>query len=325
MPEETLTLEQELEQFKTANTPAPPESPAVPATPAATETPAPPTPETTAAPETPVEPTLEDKLKAIEDAPAEPPKPVLTDAQQQVLAIVPTVESLNELRTAANQLGQLSDKLSRRDFAGFESMLDTAALTDFHEYVYQKFVAPKDSEWVARWIAEHEGRGGNRSEIKRLETEIANLRQAHEQRQTSEQQREQAAATQRIQQSYNSHLTSLFDKIEFSKDDRRYVAADIKMRVESNPAVLNAIYSGNVAAVNKIFKEAVTEFSSRGKAAAVPSTPTDATKHKPLVGGNPVVQLTSLPDNINEVPKGREDDWMMEQLTKLGAATGRRK
>lgn len=327
--EQPVTLEQELESLRPAMpAPAPSDQAQAPAT-----APTPPATPEALAPEAPkAEPTLEDKLKALDDGtPPTPETPKLSPAQEQILKIIPTPEVAQQMSEMVSGYQALSGALERHDFDTFERMVtgwNPAVWDSLLEHVYQKHLGGnKESEWVGRWIAEMEGNAPMHQGMTALQRQVAQLQAKLDQREQQETSQSQQARTRAIQADYNRHLESLFDKIEFSKDDRRWVANDIKARVEADRGVLEAIYSGNIKAVNRIFKDAVTEFSKRSQTQSEAAKTMLAAQEqkKPLAATNPVVQLGSLPDDIKQVPKGQEDAWMDEQLAKLGAATkGRR-
>lgn len=302
------TLEQQLEALKTETTPAaeatPPEG-----TPPAEATP-------------PAEPTIEDKLKEIDEAPTET-KPTLSNEQQQILNVIPNVQTAQQLATLANGYTNFTQTFERGQFGETLNMLqqwNPQATDAFMEHIYQT----KITEWVDRWIADKEGNPTVHKGMQSLEAKISQLQSQLNQRNQQETEQQRQTRQAQIGQQYQSHLKGLFDKINFSEHDRRWVTADINSRVGADNAVLQAVNSGNMQAVNAIFKKAVTEYVQRDQQQNADKNKVLAAQDKkaPLIGSNPAVATDALPEDIKQVKKGQEDAWVDQELAKLSKKTG---
>lgn len=314
------TMDSQLEALKESIKPSaaatPPATPAPATVTAPTETtePAvPPTPATTPA----VDP-LDAKLATITDETvAEPKAPSLTEDQQQVLSIVPNVRALSQLNQQAQSYQQLDNVLANRDFAALEQMMAPEVLSDFKEYLYKKHVL--SNEWVDRWVKDKEGNPAINTELTAQQRQIQALQARLDAQESQKHQQSQQATRQQIETAYRGHIKGLFDRIEFSEADRRWVAADIDQRVGRDPRMLAAINGGNMAAINAVFKTAVKEYVQRDQSTQVAKDAALAAQgqHKPLVQGQQIVETGLLPDDIKQVPAGQEENWMDQQLARL--------
>lgn len=328
MPEATptqLTLDEELAALV-----AEPEKkaaePSASATPAAAETPLGTTAETpaAAAPEEkpPVVPTLEEKLKSIDEPPATPAAPALTEEQRTVLAAIPDPQTAARVTELANGYHHFTSTFASGNFDAATQMLEQwnpAAWSAFEEHIYQKKVA--SGEWVDRWVSEKEGGAHVSQGMRNLQQEIAALKAKFTEQETGRQREAAAARETANAQALVSHLTRLFNQIEFAPADRRWVASDIYSRIGNDPAVRDAIRSGDPEAlkrVNPIFKAAVKEYVERDqvKTAAKETTVATQSKHLPLAQTAAVTPST-LPDKVDDVPQEKLDQWMDEQLSAL--------
>ncbi len=272
------------------------------------------------------EPDLETALNEIvEPTPTDKTQPALTVEQQQILNVVPTPEIAQTLTQYATSYHNFTEAFSRGDFDGVESMFqqwNPNAYDAFLEHVYAKKVA--NGEWVDRWISDTEN-PANKG-LRQLQNQISQLKQQLTQRSEGETQAQASARQAQNSQGYRNYLDGLFEQIKFSPNDRRWVAADLHNRVATDPAVFKAVSGGNFAAVNGLFKQAVREYVGRDKqanAAQQAQFAAQAAKKAPLTGSSPVAQVGALPDDIKAVPKGKEDEWMDQQLA--GLASKRRK
>lgn len=329
------TLDQQLEAlFAEPKSPAPAGEPGDGATPKPGQQPAavasPPPAKKEGEQQPPAEGEVDPLLKALEEIKEEkveePAKPQLSDDQQKVLEAVPTVERAAELYATAQNYANFTGALEGGDFGKVEGMLQAwnpQVLEGWLEHVYAQKVA--SGEWVDRFIAEQEGRGSQYKGDVQLRNRVAQLEtQLKEKAQTSQ----QSQLTQQQQQAfvnYNTHVNDLLEKINFNKADRRWVVSDLNARVAADPKVLESIRRGNVAAVNGLFKTVVKEYVTRDKEVV---EQTDAkvqqqSQKKPPLGGAAATVEQPLPDDISQVPKGKEDDWMDQQLTKLKRSLGK--
>src|SRR4030095_9476045 len=213
----SLTLDQELEALKTppaADTPSLSPETTPPVEPPVGETPAP-----EAKP-------LEEQLKEIPDeTPPETPK--LTDSQQQILSTFETPEAAKEAQTNASYYQELNTALVSGNYDLVDQMFAPEAHEGYLNHIYEKHI----TEWVDRWIAEKEGSAPIHTGLKAMQNRIAQLeaeRQREKQGQSSQQQQQRQVETNKA---FSSHLESLFDKINFSAADRRWVASDITARI----------------------------------------------------------------------------------------------
>lgn len=191
------------------------------------------------------------------------------------------------------------------------------AFEGFLEHIYTQKV--NSGEWVDRFIAEQEGTGQTHQGMKTLERKIAQLQSQIEQRNQGNQQAQAQQAQQQAFTEYNKHIHSLFDQIKFAEADRRWIVADLNAKVASDPKIITAIKGGNVNAVNGLFKAAIREYATRDKQTAQKTAEKIdlQSQKKPPISGGAVSQEGALPDDIRQVPKGQEDNWMEQQFSKL--------
>ncbi len=103
---------------------------------------------------------------------------------------------------------------------------------------------------------------------------------------------------------------------------------DLNTRVGSDPKVMAAVRSGNLSALNSMFKSAVREYANRDKEVTGETDKKilEQNKHKAPVSGGAGPQVTdALPEDVKQVKKGQEENWMMQQLNGLFAKVGKKK
>lgn len=279
--------------------------------------------------------TQEDPLeKALEDikedeAGEEEQTPQLTEDQQSILNAIPNVETAQRLYGVAQDYSNFTRAFESGQFDSVDQMFEAwnpGAYEAFLEHIYQKHMVKGD--WTERFIAEAEGRGQDRKGFKSLENKIAQLEgKLAEKDRGSEQQRQQAE-NMRVADAYEKYVTGLFDQINFNKSDRKWVMSDLNMRVGADPKVMQAVRSGNLSALHGIFKAAVREYANRDKEVTEQKDTKIAQqqqKKAPVSGGVGSHTENQLPDDIKQVPKGQEDNWMMQQLGALGRKFGIKK
>lgn len=232
-----------------------------------------------------------------------PEAPKLSEEHQRILSAIPNLQSAQQLAQNSQYFEQLNSAIANRDFDTVETMFAADAFEDFREHIYKKY----GESFVDRWVAEKEGTAPIHKGMTSLERRIQQLEseKAAQHNQTTTQQ--QKAAQAKVSQDYVNHIGGLFDKISFSANDRRWVFADINNRVAADPHVRAAINSGNIRAVNKIFSEAVKEYSEKDQAQQIKKETTLAAQDqkKPLASpGAVAVQSDKITDEtIASAPK----------------------
>lgn len=240
--------------------------------------------------------------------------PKIPEAQQQILNAIPTLEAARQLAQNSQYFEQLNTAIGNRDFEAVETMFDTAALEDFKDHLYQKY----GETFVDRWVAEKEGTAPIHKGMATLERQVQQLKAQLDARGTKETEAQQKAAQGKVSQDYVAHISGLFDKIQFSSADRRWVFADINNRVAGNPNVRAQINSGNVKAVNKIFSDAVREYSTRDQAQQTEKDTKLAAQDvkKPLgPAGAIAVQSDKITDEmVNAAPKSERSALLERKM-----------
>lgn len=281
--------------------------------------------------EAPTEDPIEKALADIKDE--EPKKedaaPKLTDEQQAVLRAIPTPQEARNLFQVVENYQNFVTTFESGDFENVETMFQNwnpTAYENFIEHIYQQYMV--NGDWAERFIAEAEGRGSDRKQYKELQKQIKDLEAKQKQKEAGEAQRTQAAENARIAQAYENYVNGLFDTINFSKADRKWVFSDLNARVGADPKVMQAVRSGNLSAINSAFKAAVREYVNRDKQVNEEKDKkiVEQSQKKPLVaGGVGTPGEGELPSDVKQVPKGQEDNWMMQELGKLAKKVGLKK
>lgn len=260
---------------------------------------------------------LEAKLKEITE-PEVQAAPKFTAEQEQILRTFPDVQTAQQISSLATGFQNFSAAFEGGKFDSVEQMFENwnkDAYDAFTEYLYNKHVA--NGSWVDRWISEKEGNPAATQGVRRLEQQISALRSQLEGQNQARATQAQTEANNRVQAAYDGHINSLFDKIEFSPADRRWVMADINNRVGASMAVRQAVQGGNLAAVNKIFKDAVKEYVQRDKetAAVKDQTIVAQAAKKPLIPGAAIVQTGAVTDEqIKAAPKAQRSALLEQQM-----------
>ena len=282
--------------------------------------------------EDPLEKALND-IKDDEQPKEEEKQPQLTGDQQAVLQAIPTPEVAQRLFGVVQNYQNFTQAFENGDFENVEAMFNnwnSAIFENFLEYIYDKHMV--NGDWTERFIAEAEGRGGERKGIKALEAKIAKLEKKQQDERDQQQQgntkAQQEAENKRVAQAYENYVTGLFDKIEFNKSDRKWVMQDMNSRVGGDPKLMQAVRAGNLSALNTVFKSAVREYVNSDKqvAAETDKKVADQSKHKAPISGGACSQVTdALPEDVKQVKKGQEENWMMQQLGNLFSKVGKKK
>ena len=316
------TLEQQLEALS--------ETPVAPgATPAPAATAAPSVPSTEGA----VSPPLgeESPLTALdaikEDTIPEPPKATLTPEQEQIFRAIPDAATAQRVVGLADSYTNFTGAFERGDFPAVEQMFQSwkpEVYSAFLDHIYNQKVA--SGEWVDRWIQEKEVPNPVRSLLSPLQREIAELKADRDNRKKTETSAQQYNQQMKVAADYTAHVSGLFDQIKFSAADRKWVTADLNNRVMADARVKAALNAGNMPAVNGLFKAAVRDYVQRDQQVAAGQAATLAAQEvkKAPLQTTPVTDQ-ALPDDIKQVPKGQEENWMDQALGKLGSLVkGRR-
>lgn len=277
------------------------------------------------------QPTTEDPLeKALNDikedeTPKEEPKPQLTGDQEAVLQAIPTPEVASRLMGVVQNYQNFTKTFESGNYGDVEQMFEKwnpTAFEGFLEYIYQKHMV--EGDWANRFIAEAEGRGTEHKGMKAIQNELADLKKQlqaeKDQQQKGNTKAQQDAENRRVGQAYENYLTGLFDKIEFNKSDRKWVMSEINGKVAADPKMMQAVRAGNMSALNGVFKSAVREYVNRDKQVAADTNDKikQQEKHKQPVGGGAGAPTgDALPDDVKQVAKGQEGNWLDQQLAKL--------
>lgn len=278
------------------------------------------TPESASAPEPPAPPSeLEQKLAEIPDTPEvkEEPKPQLSETQQQILAAFPTPEAAKQVVVESGYFQELNGALQKGDFESVEQMFAPEALEGLMEHIYQKHVV--NGKWVDRWIQDKEGNPTVNNGLSRLEREIASLKAQLAQKDQAASQETTKAQRANLQKSYHDHLNTVYEKINFSPEDRRWVTADITAAISADPKLLAQYHAGNMAGLNSIIKKTITDYAKRDQVSTQQKQEViqKQEQKKPLIQGQAASFTQSLPDDVSQVPGDKLDDWMNEKLAKV--------
>ena len=251
-------------------------------------------------------------LDAIEEPKAEEPAKS-TDFEKVLTEVAPLVEGYQTF-TQAFEGG---------DFEGVEQMLEQfapEAHKAFMSHLYAKYI----DKWTDRWVEEKEGKRDPRVSV--LHGEVEKLKQALADRTRREQSSETRAQLAQTARNYNTYLEGLFNRVNFSKADRRWVGAEINNQIAATPALVQAVRENKFGGVAKVFKNVLTEYVGKDKAAgaAVSSLRAAQAVKQPPIQSAPVVEMEGIPDNVDDVPKDKLDSWLDMQLAKLKRAGGRK-
>lgn len=252
-----------------------------------------------------------------EETPAETPG--LSTDQKSVLEAIPDIQTATNLFNVVQNYQTFTGALEGGKFEDVESMLEAwnpAVLDNWLEHVYQKMVAA-DGKWVERFIKEQEGQPENK-EFKSLKKEVDALKAQLTDKQVRTQKDEEASRQTTTYQNYNKHIEALFDKVNFSKADRKWVTADLHSRVSGDAKVLASVKAGKPEAINKLFKEACREYVNRDKEVVEQKDEKikeQSKKKAPLGGG--AAETDNISDDINQVAKKDLETWSSRAMDKL--------
>lgn len=247
--------------------------------------------------EPPAEPTIEDKLSKIEEPETKKEEtPQLNPEQQKILSLIPNAQIAEQVQGLAQGYQNFTNMFIRGDFQNVEAELEAwnpEASEAFKEHLYQKNI----ETWVERWIQEKEGKAD--PAVKNLERQVQALRDEREREERTRAQQAHQARVAEIGKQYDSHIKNLFDLIEMAEPDRRWIRAAIDKLVGEDRSALHAINSGQMSAINPLFKQAVKEYVERDKSTAQTKAQQKEieAKHKPLVSG---ATITPVQDEITD-------------------------
>lgn len=108
-------------------------------------------------------------------------------------------------------------------------------------------------------------------------------------------QQKQAEANKAAVEGIDREITSLFDKVTFTKNeaDRNVVTALFKVALSSDPEAMRKALAGDTSVIRPIFKKVATEFADREKARA-PRVGSLKTTPAPILTGASVTAETPL-------------------------------
>ena len=266
-------------------------------------------------------------LEAITEdtVPAEPAKPTLSADQERIMQLIPNAAAAERVAGLADSYTNFTGAFERGDFPAVEQMFQQwkpEVYSQFLDHIYNQKVA--SGEWVDRWIQEKEVPNPVRSLLSPLQKQVADLTAQLKGRAQQEQSAQQYNAQTKVAADYVKHVDGLFDQIKFSAADRRWVTADLNNRIMNDAGVKARLNAGQMPAVNGLFKQAVRDYVQRDQQVTTAQAATlaaQATKVAPLQTAPVTEQLLS--DDIKQVPKGQSENWMDQQLAKLGAGRKR--
>jgi hypothetical protein len=285
--------------------------------------------------ETPTEDDPLKKLDAIEEdgkeTPKEEAKSAMTEEQALILRAIPTGADAMALYETQKSYDVVVATFETGNLEQVEAMFkawNPAVFERFMEDIYQKKVA--SGEWVDRYVGEADPEKAEtfkRQSV--LEKKVEALQRQLEQENQRKQQQAAQGGEQQAFKAYNDHVHALFDQINFSKADRRWVVSELNAKVAGDPKLISEIKRGNLKAVNGAFKAVTREYLTRdSEITKQTETKVEAQEQKraPLGGGaGTKVESEILPDDVRQVPKGKEDSWMDQQLAKLPGFGGKKR
>jgi hypothetical protein len=268
------------------------------------------------------------KLDAIEEegkaeAKADDKPAGVSEEQALILRAIPTGADAMALYETQKSYDAIVSTFESGNFEQVEAMFkawNPAVFERFLEDVYQKKVAT--GEWVDRYVGEADPEKAETFKRQSaLEKKVEALQRQLEQENQRKQQNQQQSTEKQSFQAYNDHVHSLFDQINFSKADRRWVMSELNAKVAGDTKLLGEIKRGNMKAVNSTFKAVTREYLTRDKEISTTTEQKVAAqlqKPAPLGGGaGTKVETEILPDDVRDVPKGKEGAWMDQALGKL--------
>lgn len=275
------------------------------------------------------EKTLDEIIDGIEEPKPEekPAAAQLSPEQKQVLEVFPDAQHATQALNIANGYIAFTNTIANGDFQNTEAMLEKwnpEATTGLREYFFEKYV--RNGDWVDRWVAEKEGRGEENKDVRTLKTQVNKLEKQLETKKTEEASQAQNAQFQQTVQGFVGHVEALFKQIGADDTDKQIMWPLINAQVGSNEQVRQAMNRRDYKSVNSIFKSVSKTYFGKTKTVAdsKAAKQTAQEQHKPPVQAGAMQELSGqLPSDVKEVPKGKLDDWVDQELGKL--AKGRKK
>jgi hypothetical protein len=255
--------------------------------------------------------------KPVEVKPDE--KPALSEEQKAVLDVIPTATEAVRLHNVEQNYNNFTGALANGQFDNVQKMIEQwnpDVWEGLLEHIYEQKVA--SGEWVDRFIAVADGKGPTK-EFTKLQKEVNELKNQLVSKKTGE---EQTSAQQQLSDNlkkYSTHVGELFDQLNFNKADRRWIVADLNLRIAADPKVLAAVRGGNAKAVNALFKATCKDYINRDKEVVEQTTEKiDAQSKKKLpLGGAAAVAEGALPEDFKNVPAKDAESVASRMLDKL--------
>ncbi len=239
----------------------------------------------------------------------------------------PDAQHATQALNIANGYIAFTNTIANGDFQNTEAMLEKwnpEATTGLREYFFEKYV--RNGDWVDRWVAEKEGRGEENKDVRTLKTQVNKLEKQLETKKTEEASQAQNAQFQQTVQGFVGHVEALFKQIGADDTDKQIMWPLINAQVGANEQVRQAMNRRDYKNVNSIFKSVSKTYFGKTKTVAdsKAAKQTAQEQHKPPVQAGAMQELSGqLPSDVKEVPKGKLDDWVDQELGKL--AKGRKK
>lgn len=269
----------------------------------------------------------EEKKEGEEGKEGDEPKAALSDDQQAVLSVIPDIQTATNLYNVVENYNTFTTAMAEGKFEDVESMLsdwDPSVMEKWLEHIYKKH----GESLVDRFINENDPNAPKENkDIVALRKKIQSLEDAVVTKKKTTIAETEADTTKKGIQKYNMHVNELFDKIEFNKNDRKWVVADLNNRIAGDPKLYAAVKAGDIKGVLPVFKAACKEYLNRDKEIVeAKGTKIKVQEKKKLpMGSGAGGEGDVIPDDIKSVKKGDEDAWLDKTLNGfLGKVLGRK-
>jgi hypothetical protein len=269
----------------------------------------------------------EEKKEGEEGKEGDEPKAALSDDQQAVLSVIPNIQTATNLYNVVENYNTFTTAMAEGKFEDVESMLvdwNPEVMDKWLEHIYKKH----GEALVDRFINENDPNAPKENkDIVALRKKVQSLEEAVVNKKKVTVQETEADRTKAGIQKYNVHVNELFDKIEFNKNDRRWVVADLNNRIAADPKLYAAVKAGDIKGVLPVFKAACKEYLNRDKEVVEKKgEKIKAQEKKKLpIGSGAGGEGDVIPEDIKSVKKGDEDAWLDKTLNGfLGKVLGRK-